>query len=146
MATRLAFNERKWFRSVDKYGRRQPSLIITAIASFPTLLDKLDQNLAYRFLSTSKCVRPKLNVTTEDVNIASNSTVGGNLSRLCTVVIPDQIALTFVNDIMAFTRHICYVDGYNAWGRFCVPYLALQKGNEYFTPSSVHLVGRKQIC
>ena len=51
---------RKWFGPVDKFGRRQPSLIFTFIASPPKQLEEFCRNLAYEFLSMSRCVRPKM--------------------------------------------------------------------------------------
>ena len=51
---------RKWFLSVDKCGRRQPSLIFTFIASLPKQLEEFCRNLAYEYLSMSRCVPPKM--------------------------------------------------------------------------------------
>ena len=51
---------RKWFRSVDKYGRRQPSLIFTIIASPPKPQQEFCRNLAYEFLLKSRCVCLKM--------------------------------------------------------------------------------------
>ena len=51
---------RKWFWSVDKSGRRQPSLIFTFIASPSKPLEDFCRNLAYIFLSMSRCVCPKM--------------------------------------------------------------------------------------
>ena len=51
---------RKWFRSVDKCGRRQPSLIFTFIASPSKPLEEFCRNLAYEFLSMSRCVCLKM--------------------------------------------------------------------------------------
>ena len=51
---------RKWFGPVDKFGRRQPSSIFTFIASPPKQLEEFCRNLAYEFLSMSRCVRRKM--------------------------------------------------------------------------------------
>ena len=51
----LVMSVRKWFRSVDRYGRRRPSLIFTVIASHPKPLEEFCRNLAYKFFSMSKC-------------------------------------------------------------------------------------------
>ena len=58
--TSLVMSARKWFQSVDKCGRRQPSLIFTFIVSSPKPLEEFCRNLAYGFLSMSRCVRPKM--------------------------------------------------------------------------------------
>ena len=50
----LVGTARKWLRSFDKYGNRQPSLIFTVIASPPKQLEKLCRNFAYEFLSMCK--------------------------------------------------------------------------------------------
>ena len=50
----------KWFGLVDKFGRRQPSLIFTFIASPPKQMEEFCRNLAYEFLSMSRYVRPKM--------------------------------------------------------------------------------------
>ena len=50
----------KWFGPVNKFGCRQPSLIFTFIASPPKQLEEFCRNLAYEFLSISRCVRPKI--------------------------------------------------------------------------------------
>ena len=55
----LVVHVRKWFRSVDKYGCWRPTLIFTVIASPPKPLEEFCRNLAYEFLSVSRCVRPK---------------------------------------------------------------------------------------
>ena len=55
----LVVSARIWFRSVDKYGRRRPSLIFTVIASPPKPQEEFCRNLAYEFPSMSRCVRPK---------------------------------------------------------------------------------------
>ena len=52
----LVVSVRKWFRSVGKCGRRQPSLIFTFIASPLKPLEEFCRNLAYEFLSMSRCV------------------------------------------------------------------------------------------
>ena len=49
----------KWF-PIDKYGRQQPSLIFTVIASPPKSLEEFCRNLAYEFLSMSRCVCLKM--------------------------------------------------------------------------------------
>ena len=49
----LVVSARIWFRFVDKYGRRWPTLIFTVIASPPKPLEEFRQNLAYEFLSVS---------------------------------------------------------------------------------------------
>ena len=51
----LLVTARKWFRSVDRCGRRRPSLIFTVIASHPKPLEEFCRNLAYEFLSMSRC-------------------------------------------------------------------------------------------
>ena len=56
----LVVSAQKWFRSVDKYGRRQPSLIFSVIASPPKPLEEFSGNLAYEFLSVSRCVCRKI--------------------------------------------------------------------------------------
>ena len=56
----LVVSFRKWFGPVDKFGRRQPSLIFTFIATAPKELEKFCRSLAYEFLSMSGCVRPKM--------------------------------------------------------------------------------------
>ena len=56
----LFVSARKWFRSVDKCGRWQPSLIFTFIASPSKPLEEFCRNLAYEFLSMSRCVRLKM--------------------------------------------------------------------------------------
>ena len=56
---RLDVSARKWFWSVDKCSRRQPSLIFSFIACPPKPLEDFCLNLAYEFLSMSRCVRPK---------------------------------------------------------------------------------------
>ena len=56
----LVVSIQKWFDPVDKFGRRQPSLIFTFIASPPEQLEEFCQNLAYEFFSMSRCVRPKM--------------------------------------------------------------------------------------
>ena len=56
----LVVHARKWFRSVDKYGGRQPALILTDKASPPKPLEEFCRNLSYERLSTSRCVCPKM--------------------------------------------------------------------------------------
>ena len=56
----LVVSARKWFQSVDKCGLRRPSLIFTYIATPPKPLEEFCRNLAYEFLSMSRCVRPKM--------------------------------------------------------------------------------------
>ena len=51
---------RIWLQSVDKYGRRRPTLIFTVIASPPKPLEEFCRNLAYEFFSVPRCVRPKM--------------------------------------------------------------------------------------
>ena len=51
----LVVTARKWFRSVDRCGRRRPSLIFTVIASHPKPMEEFCRNLAYEFLSMSRC-------------------------------------------------------------------------------------------
>ena len=65
----------KWIRSVDNYGRRQPSLVVTVIAS-----SKPRRNLAYKFLSMSWCVRPK---TIESVNKYGRTAAIANYHPCC---------------------------------------------------------------
>ena len=60
IASSQVVSARKWFRSIDKYSRRQPSLIFTVIASPLKPLEEFSRNLAYEFLSMSRCVRPKM--------------------------------------------------------------------------------------
>ena len=48
------------FRSVDKCGRPQLSLIFTHIASPPKQVEEFCRNLAHEFLSMSRYVRPKM--------------------------------------------------------------------------------------
>ena len=55
----LVVHARKWFWSVDTYGRWQSSLIFTVVAS-PKPLDEFFRNLAYEFLSVSKYVCLKM--------------------------------------------------------------------------------------
>ena len=62
---------RKWFWSVDKCGRRQPSLIFTFIASPPTPLEEFCRNLAYKFPSISRYVRPKMISVCQKTNCPS---------------------------------------------------------------------------
>ena len=54
----LVVYARKWFRSVDKCGRRQPSVIFTVIAS-PKSLEEFCRNLANEYLSMLRYVRSK---------------------------------------------------------------------------------------
>ena len=56
----LVVSVRKWFRSVDKCGRRQLSLIFPVIAFLPKPLEEFCRNLAYEFLLVSRYVRPKM--------------------------------------------------------------------------------------
>ena len=56
----LVAHARKWFRSVNKYGRRQPCLIFTVVVSPPKPLEEFCRNLSYEFLSMPRCVRPKM--------------------------------------------------------------------------------------
>ena len=46
--------------SVCPFVRKQPSLMFTFIASPPKPLEEFCRNLAYEFLSMSRCVRPKM--------------------------------------------------------------------------------------
>ena len=56
----LVMHAHKWFRSVNKYGRLQPSLFFTVMASPPSKIPGgICQKLAYEFLSKTGCVRPK---------------------------------------------------------------------------------------
>ena len=55
----LVVSARKWFRSIDKYGCQQPSLIFTVILSPLKPLKEFSQNLAHEFLSMSRCVLQK---------------------------------------------------------------------------------------
>ena len=48
-----------WFRSIYKYGRRQPSLIFTVIALAAKPVEEFYRNLAHAFLTMSRCVCPK---------------------------------------------------------------------------------------
>ena len=52
----LVVSAQKWFRSGDKCGRRQPSLIFSVIVSPSKPLEEFSGNLAYEFLSMSRCV------------------------------------------------------------------------------------------
>ena len=56
----LGLYARKWFRSVHKYGRRQPTLIFTVIASPLKSLEEFCRNLVCEFLSMPRCVHPKM--------------------------------------------------------------------------------------
>ena len=68
-ASGLVVSARKWFRSVDKCGRRQLSLIFTVIASPLKPLEEFCRNLAYiyEFLSMSRCFRPKMILVCQQV-------------------------------------------------------------------------------
>ena len=56
----LVVHAQKWFWSVDKYGHRQPSLIFTVITSPRKPVEEFCRNLAYEFLTMSRCVCLKM--------------------------------------------------------------------------------------
>ena len=56
----LVVSAQKWFRSVDKYGCRQPSLIFTVIASPPKPLEEFFETLHMSFSQCLDASRPKM--------------------------------------------------------------------------------------
>ena len=58
----LIVSARKWFRSVDKYGRPQPSFIFTFIASPPKPLEEFCRN-HYMHLNYSQCLDMPLSMS-----------------------------------------------------------------------------------
>ena len=55
----LVVQARQQFRSVYKYGQRQPFSIFTVIASPSKSQEEICRNFAYEFLSMPRCVSPK---------------------------------------------------------------------------------------
>ena len=56
-----------------------------------------------------------LNLTIENASVTSKAFVGDNRSTLCAAVIQNLVFATsgFVNEIVAITQKICYVDVYD---------------------------------
>ena len=68
----LDVSARKWFRSIDKYGRRQPFLIFTVIPYPPKPLEEFCQNFAFELLSISRCVCPKMILVCQQIRPKGN--------------------------------------------------------------------------
>ena len=80
-----------------------------------------------------------LSVSVENVSVTSKTLGGDNRSMLCAVVIPNVFASKLfassrlINGIVAITQKIWYVNFYDAYKRFWVEQLALQRPFWYFS-------------